>query len=362
VEAAGTIRSRRGDVLDVAFVVPRSGPAGIFGPSCEACGQLAADEINAAGGVLGREVRLRPVDGGRDPGEVAREVDALVTGGVVDAVTGWHISAVRQLLAPVAEGRIPYVYTPLYEGGERTPGVFLAGETPDRQVLPAMRWMVRELDVRTWCVVGDDYVWPQVSARVVRRWARSSPEVRILDEVFVPLGTEDFGPTVARVARSGADGVLMFLVGSDAVRFNRAFAGMGLDLGMARLSPLMEENMLLATGADNTGSLFAAAGFFETLATPAGLDFTRRYSERFGAQAPVVNSLGESCYEGLTLLSRLAGRARSLGLADLCGAADDLAYDSPRGSVRMEHNHLLQTVYLAQADGLEFHVLAELVP
>ena len=58
------------DRLDVAFVVPRSGPAGIFGPSCESCAQLAAEEINAAAGVLGRELRLHPVDGGRVPGLV----------------------------------------------------------------------------------------------------------------------------------------------------------------------------------------------------------------------------------------------------------------------------------------------------
>jgi len=162
----------RGDQLDVAFVVPRSGPAGIYGPSCESCGILAAEEINAAGGLLCRELRLRMVDGGRSPAEVAAEVDALVTAGEVQAVAGWHISAVRQVLAPVVSDRVLYVYSPLYEGGECTPGVFLTGETPDRQVLPAMRWMARELGIRTWFVLGDDYVWPQVSARGVSRASR----------------------------------------------------------------------------------------------------------------------------------------------------------------------------------------------
>jgi urea transport system substrate-binding protein len=146
--AAAVSRLRR-ERLDVAFVVPRSSAAGMFGPSCEACGRLAVDEINANGGVLGRELRLRLVNGGRAPSEVARDVDALVSSGEVQAVAGWHISAVRQHLAPVAAGRVPYVYSPLYEGGERTTGVFLVGETPDRQVLPALRWMARELGVRT---------------------------------------------------------------------------------------------------------------------------------------------------------------------------------------------------------------------
>ncbi len=353
-------RRYRSDPLDLAFVVPRSGPAGIYGPSCETCGTLAVEEINSAGGILGRELRLRIVDGGRAPAEVAAEVDALLTAAEVEAVAGWHISAVRQALTPVVRDRAPYIYTPLYEGGECTPGVFLAGETPDRQLLPAMGWMARELGVRTWFVIGDDYVWPQASARAARRFARSSPEVRILDEMFVPLGTEDFGPAVKRVIRSGAHGVLMFLVGSDAVEFNRAFAHAGLDSYCVRLSPLMEENMLLASGACNTTELYASAGFFETLATSAGLDFSRRYAERFGTSAPVLNSPGESCYEGLTFLAQLAGKARTVGLAELSGAAESLTYESPRGLVRMAGNHLLQSVYLARADGLQFDVIAEL--
>jgi ABC-type branched-subunit amino acid transport system substrate-binding protein len=357
----GRVAAARGvpDVLDVAFVIPLDGPAGIFGPSCEACGRLAEEEINAAGGVLGRRLRLRLVDGARAPRMVAEEVARLVAAGVVHAVAGWHISAVRQHIAPLVAGRVPYVYSPLYEGGETRPGVFLAGETPGRQVLPALRWMAGELGVRSWCIVGDDYVWPRVSAAVTRRHAASCG-AWIADEVFVALGTEDFGPTLRRVARSDAHGVLMFLVGSDAVRFNRAFAAAGLDAQFVRFSPLMEENMLLASGAAAATGLYASAGYFETLTTQDSLDFTGRYVRRFGLDAPALNSLGESCYEGLVLLARLAERAGGLEPARMAAASDALAYTGPRGDVRMHRNHLVQNVYLACADGLEFNVLAEL--
>ena len=347
------------DTLDVAFVIPLSGPAGIFGPSCEACGRLATDEINADGGVLGRELRLSVVDGGESPARVAAGVDGLVTAGSVQAVAGWHISAVRQQIAPRTSGRVPYVYTPLYEGGERTPGVFLAGETPARQVLPAMRWMREHLDVRSWCIVGDDYAWPRVSAAVVRRYAAQN-RIDIRDEMFVTLGTEDFSAVLTRVERSEADGVLMFLVGSDAVAFNRAFTARGLEACCIRFSPLMEENMLLATGAGSTHGLYSSAGFFESLVTADSLDFGRRYNRRFGVTAPTLNSLGESCYEGLTLLARLAEGAASLELPRMCDSANTVAYEGPRGVVRMRDNHLQQRVYLARADELEFSVLAEL--
>lgn len=346
--------------LDVAFVVPRSGPAGILGPACEACGDLAAAELNADGGVLGREVRLHPVDGGRSPSEIVTEVTGLLDAGAVDAVSGWHISAVRQALAPAVAERVPYVYAPLYEGGECTPGVFLTGETPETQVLPALRWMAAELGVRTWCVVGNDYVWPRGSARAVRRFARTSPHVRVLEEVFVPLGCESFDPVVERIQRCGAQGVLMFLVGSDAVRFNRAFAASGADRSRVRLSPLMEENMLLATGAGATRELYAAAGYFETLATASSLEFSGRYAARFGVNAPVPGALAESCFEAITLLGRLTERAGSVAPSALLGVAERTGFDGPRGAVSLRGGHLRQNVYLARADGLSFDVLTRL--
>src|SRR5438445_12715805 len=103
----GSPAGRTRDALDVALVIPLQGPAGIFGPSCECCAQLAAEEVNAESGVLGRELRLVLVDGGRAPAQVADEIDALISAGVVDAVAGWHISAAREVLAPRLNGRGP---------------------------------------------------------------------------------------------------------------------------------------------------------------------------------------------------------------------------------------------------------------
>lgn len=349
----------RAQALEVALAIPLQGPAGIFGPSCELCAQLAVEEINAQGGVLGREMHLVVVDAGAAPRHVADVIDELVTADVVDAVVGWHISAVRQAVAPRIAQRVPYVYTPLYEGGERTPGVFLTGETPARQILPAMHWMAREAGVRRWCTVGDDYVWPRASAAAARRFAtRCGAQIR--DEVFVQLGTDDFTDALARVAESDCDGVLMLLVGDDAVQFNRQFSQAGLDAGCVRLSPLMEENMLLATGAEHTRGVYASAGYFESLPTPENLDFSGRFTGRFGVDAPVLNSLGESCYEGLTLLAALMRRAGSAETADLCAVAEAARYEGPRGDVRLRQRHLDQTVYLAQAVGLEFDIVCAL--
>jgi urea transport system substrate-binding protein len=346
-------------VVNVALVIPLHGSAGIFGPSCELCAELAAAELNAADGVLGREVRLIVIDGSAAPAKVADEVGVLAAAGMVDAVVGWHISAVRLALAPRIVDVVPYVYTALYEGGERTPGVFLTGEVPSRQLLPAMRWLGREHGVRRWSIVGNDYVWPRVTARAARAYA-SMCGGAICHEAFLPLGWRSWRHTVGEVERSRADAVIMLLVGADAVTFNRAFAAAGLDARCRRLSTLIDENTLAGSGAGGTRGICAAAAYFETLATPESLDFGLRYTRSFGPDAPTLNSVGESCYEGVLLLSALASRAGSLDVRQMTTAAESLSYAGPRGEVSMHERHLDQRVYLAEANDLEFDVVAQL--
>lgn len=353
------LEGRRRSDINIALVVPQSGPSGIYGPSCEASARLAVSEMNGCGGILGHEVRLHLVDGGAAPRQVAAEVDRLIRAGAVTGVAGWHTSAVREEVAARVAGRVPYFYTAVYEGGEHTPGVFLTGETPVTQLLPAMRWMRTEMGVRRWFVLGSDYVWPRESARSAREFA-GDVGAEIADEVFVKLETENFGRVLRRIERARPDGVLMLLLGSDAVRFNRAFTEMCLHERTVRLSPLMDENMLFATGAANTHELYSAAGFFETLGDAYSLDYGRRYQAHLGHSAPAITSPGESCYEGITLLERLAASAGSMDVESLARASESLTYEGPRGAVRLQDRHLQQRIYMARADGLEFDVLAEI--
>src|ERR1700756_4831473 len=78
--------------IELGLVIPLQGPAGIFGPSCEACAQLAAEELNLGPGVLGQELNLVVIDGGQAPQQVAAAVGSLVGARAVDAITGWHTS------------------------------------------------------------------------------------------------------------------------------------------------------------------------------------------------------------------------------------------------------------------------------
>ena len=349
------------DEFRVGLVIPLQGPAGIFAPSCEAVAALAAKELNDHGGVHGREVAIEVLDGGAPAAEVARTVADRLHGHRLDAVTGWHISAVRNALSPVVKDEIPYVYTSLYEGGEHTPGVFCTGETPRMQIAPALAWLRNHLGIRSWCLVGDDYVWPRGSAAAARTYCRQL-QLDLKEEIYVPYGSDDFRKPAQQIIDTGAQAVLMLLVGQDAVLFNREFAQRGGHDRMARFSPLMEENMLLASGAGSTENMYVAAAYFNSLATAGALDLMGHYVASYGADAPPLNAMAESCYEGMLALQALFGRSRTAAIGDLLTSAHNVGFDSPRGPMNMRNNHFDQRVYIATAAGYDFDILGALSP
>lgn len=88
--------------------------------------------------------------------------------------------------------------------------------------------------------------------------------------------------------------------------------------------------------------------------------FAARYTARFGPQAPPLNSIGESCYEGMLLLRALVGEAGSLEVSDMCRDVRAVEYEGPRGELAVCDRHLQQRIYLAEADGLGFDVTTQI--
>src|SRR3954452_17145200 len=162
VRRASRLAARREALEDgadfvVGLLVPINGSAGIWGPSSIACAQLAQAEINAEGGLLDRQVRLRIIDSSDEATEVGSVTAALMNAGAIDAIVGMHTSQVRERVLRDVARQIPYVYTPLYEGGERTPGVFAIGETPGEQLQPAIDHLMQRYRARRWMFIGNDY-------------------------------------------------------------------------------------------------------------------------------------------------------------------------------------------------------------
>jgi len=333
-----------------------SGSPGIWGPTSTNSVVLAVDEINKRGGILGRELELSLYESGGPIEDVVRRAEQAVAFDEVDLIMGSHISAVRVALRKVTRNRIPYIYTPVYEGGERTPGVMAIGETPRWQSRPAIHWLSEVKKASRWYLIGSDYVWPWQSHRAVKKYIAAAGG-RVVGEEFVPVGEDNHEPHLARIRAAKPDVVLISLIGTDSITFNRAFGECGLATTTLRLAGAMDETVLLGIGADNTENLFCASGYFNCVGSRANDNFLIRYRAMFGPHAPPIGSIGQSNYEGLRFLEAAANRAGSLSMGPLLAAARNVVYAGARGSITIRDGRAEMPMYLAEADGLDFKVI-----
>ena len=128
--------------IKIGFLVPDSGPAGLFGPSTRNSALLAMEDINAAGGINGEPIELVFADAGLPPADVVQSAIRLWRGERVAALVGMHDSAVRAAVQGQIAGKLPYVYTPVHAGGKCTAGIYITGETPNQQLVPSIPYLM----------------------------------------------------------------------------------------------------------------------------------------------------------------------------------------------------------------------------
>lgn len=342
--------------IKVAVMIPQSGPAGMFGPASRASAELAAESINARGGILGRPVELLFGDAGLPPAEAAQAALRLWKGQGAVAIVGQHDSAVRGAIAGMLKGKIPFIYTPVNEGGSCSAGVYAIGETPQQQLAPVIPWLASQRDPKKWYLIGNDYIWGRNTHAVAKTYiAQTGAE--IVGEEFLPFTVDNFDASLARIRDSGADAVLVSLVGGASVSFNKAFASFGLADQALRLGTLIEENTLAGMGAANARNLYSSSGYFSSLETPDAKAFSDSYVGRFGAQAPLMSGIAESTYEGLLALEALAKKAGTLDVAAMDAASEGTSYRGPRGEVTISGRHVVQDIYVAEVGENGFRVL-----
>lgn len=342
--------------IKIGVLVPDSGAAGLFGPSTRNAAQLAAQKINAGGGINGEQIELVFADVGVPPAEAAQAALRLWKGEGVQAFVGMHDSAVREALLGRFNGQVPYVYTPVYEGGACASGLYVTGETPSQQLAPVIPYLMGAEDVSKWYLIGHDYNWPRDTNALAKGYIADAGG-DVVGEEYLPFSVAEFDSSLQRIKESGADAVLITLVGGGSVGFNVSFAGFGMDDQAIRLGTLIEENTLAGIGADNTNRLFSTSGYFASIKGEAAASFAADYAAAFGADAPPLNTLGQSSYEGLMLLDALAEKAGSLDVAAMDAAAEGLTWTTPRGDNTLTGRHMAQTIYLADGSSGAFEVV-----
>jgi ABC-type branched-subunit amino acid transport system substrate-binding protein len=344
------------DKIRVGLLVPFSGIDAMWGPSSQYSAVLASALINASGGILGREIELFGVDSGGQPDDVVRRVGELLTTHDVDVLVGTHMSNVRVAVREAFSSTVPYIYATQYEGGERARGMFAIGETPERQYREAIRWMVRHMGAKRWYLLGNDYVWPHQTHAVLHELIHDAGgDVVGID--YVSIGGSRHAETLRKIRQASPDIVFESLVGSDCVTFNKAFAAAEMQDSIARISGVIEENVLMGIGAENTRNLYAVAGYFNSLSTLENRSFLKEYEMAFGDTAPIQGGMSQTCYESIFCLATLAKKAGSLSIDALSAVGRDFTYFGARGRVTIGENGTEMACYLMKSDGIVYDLI-----
>ena len=345
------------DEFKIGLFIALSGPASLFGPTQKASAELATEEINKAGGILGRQIKLIPTDAGGPPAESTKSAVRLMLEEKVDMLVGSHDSATREALVGTIKGKVPYIYTPVYEGGECAFNTYVIADTPEQQIRPSVAFMMKDRGAKSVYLIGDDYVWPRKCNEQAKKYIADNGG-KVVAEEYVPFGAPNkFEEIVTRIKSAKPDMVLITLVGADNVNFNRTFAGFGLDKDIARLSLLLEENTLLGIGPDASNNLFSSMSYYANAPGEANKKFKAAYFAKFGDKAPQLGLIGADCYGGVYCAHALATKAGGTDAKKCMAASEGLSFPTAAGTVTMRGRHVDKTMYLATCKGTEFDII-----
>jgi urea transport system substrate-binding protein len=354
----GLIRpAKAADEFKIGLFIALSGPASLFGPTQKACAELATEEINKGGGIMGRQIKLIPTDAGGPPAESTKSAIRLMLEENVDMFVGSHDSATREALVATIKGKVPYIYTPVYEGSECAFNTYVIADTPEQQIRPSVAFMMKDRGAKSVYLIGDDYVWPRKCNEQAKKYIAENGG-SVAAEEYVPFGAPNkFEEIVTRIKSAKPDMVLITLVGADNVNFNRTFAGFGLDKDIARLSLLLEENTLLGIGPDSSSNLFSSMSYYANAPGEANKKFKAAYFAKFGDKAPQLGLIGADCYGGIYCAQALAAKAGGTDAKKCMAASEGLIFATAAGQVSMRGRHVDKTMFLATCKGTEFDII-----
>jgi urea transport system substrate-binding protein len=337
-----------GDTVKLGFLNSTSGVMAISEQTVRDSLMLAAGEINAAGGIMGKQIKFIEEDGQSEPTVFAEKVGKLLTSDKVAAVFGGWTSASRKAMLPVVEGNKGLLFYPVqYEGLEASKNIYYTGATTNQQIIPAMDFL-KTKGVKTLFLAGSDYVFPRTANKIIKQYAKQLG-ISIVGEEYVPLDSDNWTTQVAKIAAAKPDFVFNTINGSSNVGFIKAYAEAGLG---ATKSPIISvsiaEEEAPSMGVNLTGQ-YAAWNYFESVKSPANEKFIKAFQSKYGANRPTSDPM-EAAYTSLYLYKNMVEKAKSFCVDAVNASSDGVTFDAPEGTVKVigENHHITKTGLIGQ--------------
>ncbi len=331
----------------------QSGVIGESGRNLVDAIRLAAEQINAAGGVLGRPLELVVADTRSDDAHAAREAERLIDEEGVEALFGCWTSACRKAVLPVVERHRSLLLYPLqYEGMEQSPNVVYLGAAPNQQILPGARWAIDTYGPRIY-LLGSDYIYPRTANRLIRDLVDAAGG-QVLAERHLPLSATDFSVTVAEIRRLAPDVLLNTTNGAANRHLFAALAEAGLGSVPVVSFSIAEPELQAIGAAHHHPAHHAVWGYFQALPDAANQQFVAAFKARFGPARAVSDPIVAS-YNSVLLWAAAARDADSPAAEQVNRAIGRTSLADPSGILAIDAatRHLWRRVYLghARADG-----------
>ncbi|MDF3838503.1 substrate-binding protein [Cupriavidus basilensis] len=344
VSAAGPIK--------IGVPVGLSGANSVIAPAVVQSSQLAVDEINAAGGILGRQLQLEIADDASGAVGAQKAYDSLVFQKKVDAILAMETSAARNAGLPiVARGRVPYIYTSFYEGRSCSPWMHVNGWVPEQQVAPVVDYFTRQKGTKNFFLVGNDYAFGRGMLEFTRKYIQQQGG-KVVGEEYLPIDGADWTPILSKIRGAGADALISATAGgAPNVSLAKQLKGAGMTLPYANLA--IDEGTARTMGDVATG-IYLSASYLTGIDTPENRKFMDALSKKFGNQMKTPNELSEPQYEAFYLYKAAVEKAGSTDPVKVVAALSQVSFNGPRGTVQMNksrHTPLSMRLGQVQADG-----------
>ncbi|SDE49473.1 urea ABC transporter substrate-binding protein [Rhodospira trueperi] len=326
--------------------------------------KLAIDQINAAGGVLGRKIEFVQEDGASDWPTFAEKARKLLVEDKVASVFGCWTSASRKAVLPVFEQYNGMLYYPtFYEGLEQSPNVIYTGQEATQQILAGIDWVVKEKGAKSFYLIGSDYIWPRTSNKIARRHIEKQG-LSVVGEDYFPLGHTQFNSVINKIKLKKPDVIYAIVVGGSNVAFYKQLKAAGID--MTQEHPLLltisvTEDEIRGIGGENIEGAYAAMKYFQSLDNENNKAFVANFKEMWGDDM-VIGDVTQAAYLGAWLWKAAVEKAGSFDIDKVREASPGIELTTaPEGYVRIHENHHLWSktrIGHAKADG-QYEVVYE---
>ena len=344
------------DTIDVGVLFSLTGGLSIIEKSLHDATLMAISEINASGGVMGKQVRAIEEDGASDPKTYNEKASKLVIEDKLPTVFGSYTSASRKAVLPVFEKRnAMYFYPTYYEGYECSKNVVYTGAVPNQQLSNFIPWIMKTLGKKTFFIVGSDYIYPREMAKVCKILIEKNGGKYVADE-YLELGHSEWGSMVNKIKGSGCDVVLSNVVGDSVISFYREYKNQGLTHDKLPIcATVTSEIEIAAMGAEYAVGSYTSFPYFQAIDTPENKSFIERYRAYVKDPKAVTHHALCSAYMQVFLWKQAVEKAKDTSPNAVREAVRGQTYDSPGGEVKIEpenlHTWLTPRIAEWQADG-----------